>query len=103
MNFLKDAFEKSGLRIDFVANKLEIRDKTLKYWLDLKNIEYTIKFIELLSILKIDINEFLQEYYKTNKYKKAVDAEAIAKIKNILKESNINVYQLPELINEDEK
>jgi hypothetical protein len=50
MNFFEELFLKTGYRQDFIADKLDIKKRTLQNWLKLENIEYS----------------FLNTYYKTN-------------------------------------
>jgi hypothetical protein len=61
-------FDKTGLKQVYVAEKLDIEPRTLQNWLKMKDIEFTVKFIQLLHICNIHTCDFLNMYYKTDEY-----------------------------------
>ena len=68
MSFLQEEFHKTGFKNYFIAEKLGITDKTLTNWLNLKGIDFSIKFFELLHICGIHQCDFLNTYYQTDEY-----------------------------------
>ena len=68
MNYLQEKLHKTGYKQCFIADKLEITEKTLNNWLNLKGIDFSIKFLELLDICEIHQCDFLNTYYQTDKY-----------------------------------
>lgn len=74
-NLLREKFEKTGYKQVYIAEKLDIQPRTLQNWLNLKDIEFTVKFMELLYICKIELHEFLNMYYSTVRYKKSDERE----------------------------
>ena len=69
MDFLKERLHKTGYKQYFIAQKLGVTEKTLNSWLNLKGIDFSIKFMELLNICGIHQCDFLNEYYKTDEFK----------------------------------
>lgn len=66
--YLNGKFKKSTHSLTKLAEKIDVTDTTLKRWIDEKNIEQPIKFIELLYELDIDPVEYLNIYHKTTDF-----------------------------------
>jgi len=69
MDFLKEKLHQTGYKQYFIAQKLGVTEKTLNSWLNLKGIDFSIKFMELLNICGIHQCDFLNMYYQTDEYK----------------------------------
>lgn len=50
--------------VNEVAKKLDIPRSTIYRWINLQNIDNTVKFMEFLRYLNIDYNEFINWYKK---------------------------------------
>jgi len=68
MNFLQEQFRKTGFKQCFIAEKLDITDKTMTNWLGLKGIDFSIKFLEFLNICGMHQCDFLNLYHETDKF-----------------------------------
>ncbi|WP_347043136.1 helix-turn-helix transcriptional regulator [Bacteroides fragilis] len=64
MSLLKDRIEELGLKQNWIAEKLNIEERTLYNWLNYKNLEQVSKFIKLTQILDVEIVEVLEDIEK---------------------------------------
>ena len=60
MNLIKSKIYEKGYTINEVANKLNINNQTLSNWINNRNITNITKFLELLHILDININDIIK-------------------------------------------
>jgi hypothetical protein len=61
-DFLREAFEKTGYKQNFTANKLDVKERTLYNWMSLQGLEHTVKFIQFLELCGICPLEFVNKY-----------------------------------------
>ncbi len=59
---IKDKIIEKGIKQVFIAKELEITDRTLNNWMNLKNIDNFIKFLRLLEMLGISNQDIINEY-----------------------------------------
>ena len=57
---IKSRIYKKGYTINQIAAKLNINNQTLSNWINNRNITNITKFLELLHILDININDIIE-------------------------------------------
>lgn len=57
---IKSKIYKKGYTINQIANKININNQTLSNWINNRNITNITKFLELLHILDIEINDIIE-------------------------------------------
>lgn len=61
MNLIKSKIYEKGYTINKVADKLNINNQTLSNWINNRNMINITKFLELLYILDINIDDIIEK------------------------------------------